>query len=75
MSERLTAAQMKFLQALAAHPLGVLAGYGTNNGLGSAARRRMVARLNAAGLTRNYVHGGIEITDAGRAALQPGAKE
>jgi hypothetical protein len=44
----------------------------TINGLGAAAKRRMMDRLCIMGLFTKYVHGGYEITAAGRAALSLG---
>lgn len=64
---KLTAPQTEFLQAAAAHPLG-LTQDSTNNGLGASARRRMAKRLEELGLLREYPHGGHEITVAGRKA-------
>lgn len=46
---------------------GLVEDYGTN-GLARAGWIRMMERLCEAGLFRRYVHGGYEITDAGRAA-------
>jgi hypothetical protein len=64
---RLTRAEKSALEHAATVPREVTLGY--NNGAAVAAKRRMYERLCAAGLMKPYVHGGYEITDAGRQAI------
>lgn len=63
----MTHAQQKILDAAAKHPFGYAPTLCTNNGLGSASRRRMMNRLILAGLFFENAHREYEITEAGRA--------
>lgn len=65
---RPTPAQAREMARAAAHPLGIVEARWPR-GLAHAGWERMMARLTAGGLMRPYVHGGFEITAAGRAAL------
>ncbi len=67
---KLTQPQRAALQRAADHPLGVVEHQGPR-GLAYAVWDRMMQRLAAQALAKRYVHGGYEITDAGRAALEP----
>lgn len=67
--KKLTDRQKYFLSEAAKHPLGLAPEMGNNNGLASASHRRMMRNLTFAGLFREYVHGGHEITAAGRDAI------
>jgi len=64
---RLTASQRQACERVVAKG-GVLTYIGTN-GLGRSAWERMMTRLCAMGLFTPYVHGGLEITEAGREVL------
>lgn len=64
-----TSRQRAILKEAGNHPLGLTPPSFTNNGLGSASRRRMMNRLCVAGLVRPYVHGDYVITVEGRDAL------
>jgi hypothetical protein len=64
----LTDPQRKALEEAARSPLGVVE-ITTINGFGSRSKRLMFQRLMRDGYVREYVHGGYEITDAGRASL------
>lgn len=68
---RLTESQTRELAAAIADRLG-LAECRSNNGLGRASWTRKMDRMCAAGLFKPYVHGGYEITEAGRTAYYDG---
>lgn len=63
---KLTAQQLKVVRR-AVDGNGIVE-WGRTRGLASSSWERMMARLCGLGLFRRYVHGGYEITDAGRAA-------
>jgi hypothetical protein len=72
MGERLlTRAQREQLGIALRSPLGVVERPHLRSGLASASWDRMMVRLEQAGYVTPYVHGGYEITDAGRTALSP----
>ena len=70
---KVTPAQRRVLEIAAKHELGLVTSLmlGATTGFGSRSRRLMFNRLREAGLLKPYLHGGYEITDAGRAALSP----
>lgn len=63
---KLTAQQLKVVRK-AVDGDGIVE-WSRTRGLGSSSWERMMTRLCGLGLFRGYVHGGYEITDAGRAA-------
>jgi hypothetical protein len=63
---KLTAQQLKVVRR-AVDGNGIVE-WGRTRGLASSSWERMMVRLCGLGLFRGYVHGGYEITDAGRAA-------
>lgn len=65
---KLTAPQRRELQYAANNQFGLTSRVAINR-LGAASKRKMLARLCLLGLLKHYVHGGYEITDAGRAAI------
>lgn len=65
-------ARREALQRASASRLGVVEFHGTR-GLQSAAWGRMMERMRDLGYVKPYVHGGYEITDAGRAWLAEGS--
>lgn len=67
---KLTAPQRRELEHAAKNKLGVVTSY-TVNGLGRAQWKLMMERLRLAGLVTPYVHGGYQITDAGRKVIAP----
>lgn len=69
MGEKLTKGCLRELERAAQHPLGItdtVAGWG---GLQRAGWHARMSNYVAGGYFRPYVHGGYEITPAGRAAL------
>lgn len=65
----LTKAQRRELQAAARHHLGIVECY-SGNGFATANWRLMMERLRLAGYVTAYVHGGYQITGAGREAIR-----
>lgn len=72
MAGKLTKGCLKALERAASHHLGVVdtvAGWG---GLQRAAWHARMSRYVADGWFKPYVHGGYEITEAGRKAMEAG---
>ena len=66
MEIRPSVAQVEALRRAAAHPLGLYTQSGALGGLAKASRSKMLERMVEAGWLERYVHGGFEITAAGR---------
>lgn len=71
---KISAPQRRELEYAAANHFGLTRAAVPISGLGAAAKRKMMDRLCLMGLFRPYVHGGWEITDAGRAAITAGER-
>lgn len=65
----MTKGQMRELQKAADSPIGVVESPINRPGFARQAWRNMMERAAEAGLCKRYVHGGYEITDAGRKAV------
>lgn len=72
MTKRLTPAQRRALEIGVRDPLGLIRYY-DRGGYAARSRQKLFDRLRGAGLVSLYVHGGYEITPAGREAYDRNA--